>query len=420
MIDQRQLLIIALVRIKPLLRHLIGDRWHEFLNTMDRLADDMERGDELAYRGILDLFSAYPAAYRTLIRAVDESDFELLQFRKATSVPIVSVRTRSFVVLPVFFATNRAFISNITPPYYTSSRDRIQFGRVDVSIPINHRLGQLERPKWWKLEFTDDPTKHVMILNVSRQEPDLFLDHLHRAVELSSGRDVLIFVHGFNVTFEDAARRTAQIAADLRFPGPIILFSWPSEGKLHKYIVDETNARWAIEDLERFLRMLLIDTTVSSLYVISHSMGGRIFAEAVHRLCLSPAPKNEARLKHIIFAAPDIDTDTFKASARHFSTSAAGCTLYASSNDEALAISKCIHGYSRAGDAGANIIVMEGVVTIDASAVDTSLLGHSYFSSRRSVLSDIHDLIRYGHGPADRFGLIMRTHPLGSYWVLQG
>ena len=35
-----------------------------------------------------------------------------------------------------------------------------------------------------------------------------------------------MFVHGFNVSFADAARRTAQIAYDLAFGGPGAL-SWP-------------------------------------------------------------------------------------------------------------------------------------------------------------------------------------------------
>ena len=55
-------------------------------------------------------------------------------------------------------------------------------------------------------------------------------------------------------------------------------------------------------------------------------------------------------------------------------------TLYASSRDRALQVSRRLHDYPRAGDSGEELTVVEGVETIDASVIDTSLLGHSYFA----------------------------------------
>jgi esterase/lipase superfamily enzyme len=40
------------------------------------------------------------------------------------------------------------------------------------------------------------------------------------------------YMNGYNVTFADAARRTAQIAYDLRFEGDPAFFSWPSQGDM--------------------------------------------------------------------------------------------------------------------------------------------------------------------------------------------
>jgi len=75
-------------------------------------------------------------------------------------------------------------------------------------------------------------------------------------------------------------------------------------------------------------------------------------------------------------------------------------TLYASSLDKALVASRKIHRYARAGDAGDDIVIVEGLDSIDASAVDTSLLGHSYFGDNRSVISDIYNLLRSPGQPA--------------------
>ena len=39
---------------------------------------------------------------------------------------------------------------------------------------------------------------------------------------------LLVFVHGYNVDFDNAVRRAGQLAYDLNFDGPTFLFSWPS------------------------------------------------------------------------------------------------------------------------------------------------------------------------------------------------
>ena len=92
-------------------------------------------------------------------------------------------------------------------------------------------------------------------------------------------------------------------------------------------------------------------------------------------------------------------------------------TLYASSNDEALKISKEIHGYPRAGDSGRNLVVVPGMDTIDVSLVDTSLIGHFYYGSNNTVLSDLVDLLHESKPPSQRPWL--RPVPVGqmSYWV---
>jgi esterase/lipase superfamily enzyme len=76
-----------------------------------------------------------------------------------------------------------------------------------------------------------------------------------------------------------------------------------------------------------------------------------------------------------MLTAPDIDAEVFTLLAQDTNRIGERVTLYASPEDKALRLSKQFHGYPRAGEA---IIVLPGVDTIDASAVDTSLVGHSY------------------------------------------
>jgi esterase/lipase superfamily enzyme len=51
----------------------------------------------------------------------------------------------------------------------------------------------------------------------------------------------VIFVHGYNVSFEQAALRAAQIGFDLSVKGAMGFFSWPSQGTLGGYISDEAS-----------------------------------------------------------------------------------------------------------------------------------------------------------------------------------
>jgi esterase/lipase superfamily enzyme len=415
MIDDTNLLLLAVADVQSKLQDVVGDAWPDFSKRLEVLLDKLATGNPTARREILDLFSQHPAAYQNLVAGIERLGVRLMQFRKAEAT-LPSASMDAFVRVPVLYATDREHASHgLSDPYYSGERALMRYGAAEISIPFDHRIGEIERPVWWKLEFRENPARHVAILNIAEIDEEVFLGRIGMPAE----PEVLMFIHGYNVTFPDALRRTAQMAVDLRFSGPSILFSWPSQGRTHKYLVDETNAQWAVDDLERLALNIITQSKARSIHLIAHSMGGRILAQVLERISRLNLPPEATRLRQIIFAAPDIDAETFKKAASQFYDRGERCTLYASSNDEALAISKTLHGYTRAGDAGEHIIVMQGLDTLDASAMDTSLVGHSYYGSKRSILSDVHDLLRYGHGPNGRFGLLPCTHPAGSYWMFQ-
>src|SRR6185295_495608 len=84
----------------------------------------------------------------------------------------------------------------------------------------------------------------------------------------------------------------------------------------------------------------------------------------------------------IVLAAPDIDADDFRNNiAPAMQRTAQRLTLYASAHDEALLASRFLHHGARAGDAGDSLIVLNGIDTIDVTAIDRSLWGHSYYGS---------------------------------------
>ena len=110
-------------------------------------------------------------------------------------------------------------------------------------------------------------------------------------------------------------------------------------------------------------------------------------------------------LQQLILTAPDIDTGHFRQLAKVIRNTSMRVTLYASSLDKALSASLKLHYYPRAGLSGKDITIIEGVDTIDASTVDTELLGHSYYGDNKSVLTDIFSLIYEGRPPSERLAL---------------
>jgi esterase/lipase superfamily enzyme len=145
-------------------------------------------------------------------------------------------------------------------------------------------------------------------------------------------------------------------------------------------------------------------------------MGGRVLAAAMEQLDRAGQLKN-ATLGQMAFLAPDIDAELFRNAAARITAAATRVTLYASSNDTALALARRVSGYPRAGEAGPGIVVVSGLQTIDASDVDTSALGlsHSYFADNSTVLSDLFGLLR-GRSPDERFGLTPVRTSGGTYW----
>jgi esterase/lipase superfamily enzyme len=325
---------------------------------------------------------------------------------------------KNYAVVRALYATDRNRTNSADPAEaFGSLRSTLSFGYCEVSIPRDHRMGELESPSIWRLELRENPAKHVVLLQTVVKSKDEFFGDLAARVRASaSNSSAFVFVHGYNVSFEDAARRTAQISYDLAFEGAPVFYSWPSQAKTSAYTIDEQNIEWAQANLKGFLDEFFQRSGAQNVYLIAHSMGNRALTRAVASL-LTEKPALRSRLKEVILTAPDIDADVFKRDiAPSLTATGRPITLYASSEDLALVASKKVHGYPRAGDSGRGLILIPGIETVDATLVDTSLLGHSYFAESRSVLSDMFYLIRRGQRADMRFGLDRVDDQAGRYW----
>lgn len=328
---------------------------------------------------------------------------------------------KHFTVVKVFYATDRRPTGRLAAArFYGGDRgddENLALGVCEVSVPHDHRMGHLERPSIWKLQFHEDPEKHVVLLSVAPEEHDKFLQDLSGTIEASQGKEAFVFIHGYNVTFEDAARRTAQLWFDLKFDGAAILYSWPSRGGLSDYLADEATVEWTVPHLKRFLSEIAANSHASTVHLVAHSMGNRALTAALKAIAAEAPASSLPQFRQVVLTAPDIDAGVFRQLAQEIEKTAQRVTLYASSLDKALAASKKIHQYARAGESGADITVVPGMDTIDVSAVDTGLLGHSYFGEKRSVIADMYYLLKDGKPPSERSDL--REQRMGDrvYWA---
>ena len=304
-------------------------------------------------------------------------------------------------------------------PVYGAQTGKLEIGICRVSIPKTHELGRLESPSIFRFEVRSNPMKHIALLETRSCSEQAFYEQLQEKVRQSRGRDVLVFVHGYNVTFENAARRTAQMAHDLNFQGAPVFYSWPSHGGLFRYLADATNVGTSVPALRKFLLDIARQSDADTINLIAHSMGNRALTSALRDLAVEL--RGQKKMFHeVILAAPDINAEIFKSEiAGRITETADRVTLYASSNDRALIASRTIDGMPRAGDTGDGLVVVAGIDTIDVSAADTSLLGHSYYGSNVSILADIYQLIQHDRQPPASRWLEPRLHGGRTYWMFQ-
>jgi alpha/beta hydrolase family protein DUF900/carboxypeptidase family protein len=159
------------------------------------------------------------------------------------SIPEPPEDKAKYVHVRVLFATDRNQQAFKDPKKRFGNdwadKEQISFGACDVQLPYERKVGDLPRPSIFRLQFREDPNKHIVLKNCE----DLDSTHFFREVSERSP-SVLFFVHGYCVTFAEAIYRTAQIVDDIGFGGAPICYSWPSKGRFLGYTADEDSILW--------------------------------------------------------------------------------------------------------------------------------------------------------------------------------
>jgi esterase/lipase superfamily enzyme len=299
---------------------------------------------------------------------------------------------------------------------YANTSGALRYGIATVSVPAQRDPGEFNTPfSVYVIRLPEDPKKHFVITELEENR-DAFFRELHQKVAASAGKSAFIFIHGFNVPFEDAVKRTAQLAVDLQFDGAPMCYTWPSQGDLAYYVRDSSQTDWAAGRFREFLDEVQSRSGAKEIHLIAHSMGNRVLTGALREMGSERLAREDCALREIVLTAPDINADVFERDiVPRIRNSRQRITLYASSHDLALNRSYELNGVPRAGMAGDHLVVVPGVETVDVSALDTGFLGHSYYGDHVLVVTDMLKILRE-HLEPPRRGLKEQRKGDLSYW----
>ena len=261
-----------------------------------------------------------------------------------------------------------------------------------------------------------------------------FQAELERRLDRAPRKEVVVFVHGFANTFEDAVLTTGELCHFLGREFVCMVFTWPAggtKGVFFGYDVDRESAEFAVEDLKKTIRMIAETSGVQKIHLLAHSRGTDLLATAVSDLSVEAyvSRSNIARkfkIGNIALMAPDLDFDVaFSKIWKIVSdpdlpygdaprpdvvvpSPEFHITVYVSPNDKALATSGWLFGsLVRIGRVDVSMVRPEGMAQARVlSGFDViqvternCFICHSYFVSNPRVSADLIAMLRYGLKP---------------------
>jgi esterase/lipase superfamily enzyme len=133
----------------------------------------------------------------------------------------------------------------------------------------------------------------------------------------SPRKEVVVFIHGYNNTFEDALKATGNICDTLKNEFVCIALTWPaggSGGLAMGYNIDRESGEFAAADIRRAIRVISETPGLQRLHLMAHSRGTDVLASSLQQLGIEAyATKSSLgeryKIGNLIFFAPDIDLD---------------------------------------------------------------------------------------------------------------
>jgi len=285
---------------------------------------------------------------------------EAFQFRRMTVAQLAEQGEYRF-----FYATNRVPGSDATSldEHFGQEREAsLKFGHFDAEIKPSLGLGMLIDPTAW---FQNNEIK---LRGVQSLEQPAFVEQLRERVEDSPQRALLVIVHGFRERYPSALRKTAFLGHVLDINAPVLVFDWPGDqgSSLSGYRRAREVSQASGAELAHLLELVIRDVQPDKLWLVANSMGGQVVADAFHVLYreadLSDA---QTEIEDVVLTAPDVSEEEFNQQfKKEIAALARHLTVYVSSNDRALLVSRIINRGPRRGESTLNPDQFEEAVRV--------------------------------------------------------
>lgn len=308
----------------------------------------------------------------------------------------------------VFFATNRRYVAGGSPAFGSTFNPdgvaALRFGYADFSADPTSPVRQT-------LYVYPDRKGGKGGKDITQTGAGLFMADLQAVMSDGPKTDTLVFIHGFNVTFEGALKAGTLLAQSLKVGGKpvnIVVFSWPSDGKaipLMSYYSDREDARVtgpavarAFLKLRDYVLALKDDEYCQRcIHLLAHSMGAYVLRNAVQALIAKDRDSLTRLFDQILLAAPDEDDDTFEVDTKLRLLPRIGrqVTVYFNPRDKGLLVSdKTKANPDRLGSDGPRMVdlIPKKIVSVDCGVVAGDadpFIEHSYYLRSRAMVADM-------------------------------
>jgi esterase/lipase superfamily enzyme len=250
-----------------------------------------------------------------------------------------------------FYATNRRLGTgdeSLEKRFESERGSELSFGSFDAEIKPVLGLGMLINPTEWL------QNEEIRLNDVRALDKTDFIDQLGTQVQASPYRALLIIVHGFRERFPSALRKTAFLGHVLDINAPVLVFDWPGDqgSSLSGYRRARTIAKESGAELAHTLELLIREVQPERLWLVANSMGGQVVVDAFSLLYREEdLADSQTEIDQVVLTAPDVDSEQFDQQfKKEISALARHLTVYVSSNDRALLMSRIINRSARRGE----------------------------------------------------------------------
>ena len=309
----------------------------------------------------------------------------------------------------------------------------LQFGLFDTEIRPSLGIGLLIDPTDW---FQNE---EIQLLDVRTLQQSEFVEQLRAQVNSSPYRSLLINVNGFRERFPSALRKSAFLAHVLDIDSPLLVFDWPGDqgSTPMGYRRAQGVARESGAELAKTLALVIREVQPERLWLLANSMGGEVVVSAFTLLAEQPDFADaEAEIEEVILTAPDVSHEEFGHRFRdEIQALTQHLTVYVSSNDRALLMSRILNRERRLGQSTVDpsnpdqseealkafelVEPQSDLVTlVDVTPVNRTRNFHNFSLETPEFFDDLYLRLTNPQAPRTRLQYRVVSRSGAEYWVL--